>query len=99
MRSLVCSLIVLYSIVYIHTLFTVSIFFLEEGKKQQVELIVLYIQTGEKYGTRSSTRSEFDLYGVVVHFGDTLKHGHYISYVKKDEKWFKANDRKVLWFV
>lgn len=37
----------------------------------------------------------YDLYGVIVHYGWGAKHGHYISYVKSLNDWYKCNDSKV----
>ena len=33
--------------------------------------------------------------GAVVHLGRTVHAGHYISYVKRNNKWIYFNDRKV----
>lgn len=37
----------------------------------------------------------YSLYGVVVHAGKSSGSGHYFSYVKKDNKWYRCNDDSV----
>ena len=39
-------------------------------------------------------RHEYKLMGGIIHMGDTLG-GHYISYGKKNNNWFIANDNKI----
>ena len=39
-------------------------------------------------------KKTYDLYGVVNHFG-SLEFGHYIAYIKKNDKWIKCNDSEV----
>jgi ubiquitin carboxyl-terminal hydrolase 36/42 len=35
----------------------------------------------------------YDLYGIVVHLGDTPRSGHYISFIKaSDNNWYECND-------
>ena len=36
-------------------------------------------------------KCNYILYGINIHFGK-MDHGHYISYVKKNDKWFMHND-------
>lgn len=37
----------------------------------------------------------YELVGVVVHAGKTCERGHYLSYVKSGDGWYKANDEVV----
>ena len=37
----------------------------------------------------------YTLLGVIVHFGDTLKSGHYKAYIKTQNRWRKFNDHLV----
>lgn len=37
----------------------------------------------------------YTLVGVLVHQGQTCASGHYLSFVKKNEEWFKCNDSEV----
>ncbi|KAI1940335.1 hypothetical protein LOZ12_004568 [Ophidiomyces ophidiicola] len=50
------------------------------------------------YTTRSSSKStskyNYDLLSVVVHIGD-IDSGHYLTYCRQGEQWFKFNDDKV----
>ena len=42
----------------------------------------------------------YNLYGVIVHEGQTLNSGHYVSYVKTGESWHRCSDeyiRSVKW--
>lgn len=41
------------------------------------------------------TTTSFDLHGFIVHYGDTPAGGHYIAYVKRNEKWYEANDSSI----
>lgn len=34
----------------------------------------------------------FDLHGCIVHSGDSVSSGHYVAYVKRNGKWYKADD-------
>ena len=34
----------------------------------------------------------YTLQSLVVHIGDSLEQGHYIAYVKRDNKWYKMDD-------
>lgn len=36
----------------------------------------------------------FDLHGFILHTGST-NGGHYIAYVKRNEKWYEANDSSI----
>jgi hypothetical protein len=38
---------------------------------------------------------QYDLYGVIVHQGETPDSGHYYAYVKHKEQWFCLNDEVV----
>ncbi|KUJ14740.1 cysteine proteinase [Mollisia scopiformis] len=40
-------------------------------------------------------RSTYHLQSVVTHIGDAIEQGHYISYSKHDNQWFKFDDHKV----
>ena len=37
----------------------------------------------------------YNLYGIIVHAGQTWKSGHYYSFVRNEEKWFMWNDEKI----
>ena len=38
----------------------------------------------------------YGITAVISHIGDSMKHGHYVSYCKKDKTtWFKFNDSEV----
>jgi hypothetical protein len=37
----------------------------------------------------------YDLYGIVIHAGRSSNSGHYYSFVKKENRWFKCNDESV----
>jgi len=36
--------------------------------------------------------TEFELFGVVVHFGDNRERGHYFAFVKREKHWIKVSD-------
>lgn len=38
---------------------------------------------------------KWELYGFVAHYGYETNSGHYVAYIKKDEKWFCCNDNKI----
>lgn len=42
-----------------------------------------------------ATPPPYELVGLLVHSGRTCDSGHYLSYVKSGEKWYKANDSVV----
>ena len=37
----------------------------------------------------------FTLFGVIVHFGDTLRSGHYKAYIKTQSRWREYDDEFV----
>jgi ubiquitin carboxyl-terminal hydrolase 36/42 len=37
----------------------------------------------------------YELTGVVVHHGRTLRSGHYTAYLRHDDRWLHANDNKI----
>lgn len=37
----------------------------------------------------------YQLRAVVVHYGQTIRSGHYICFGRKNEDWFKYNDSSV----
>lgn len=41
-----------------------------------------------------SPKTVYDLYSIIVHSGDSKK-GHYVSFIKKQNQWFKFNDAVV----
>jgi hypothetical protein len=43
----------------------------------------------------SSDEYKYDLFGVVVHKGDSLQSGHYYAFVKHKEQWFQLDDTNV----
>ncbi len=40
-------------------------------------------------------RHVYNLTGFIVHIGQSAQSGHYISYIKKDDQWYGANDSNV----
>ena len=42
-----------------------------------------------------SAKALYSLVGVVVHEGNTIQGGHYISYVKKYGQWYRTDDLRV----
>lgn len=42
----------------------------------------------------SDKKERYELYGVVAHYGSGVG-GHYISFVKVSNKWYKCDDNKV----
>lgn len=44
--------------------------------------------------TLPGTTEKYELYGSVVHIGSGVG-GHYISYVKVAQKWYRCDDSKV----
>ena len=52
-------------------------------------------KTGHSF-TRRAQLSLTDLYGFVIHQGQTCKKGHYYSIVKGlDKEWYECNDRQI----
>lgn len=43
----------------------------------------------------ADSETEYELYGVVVHFGNHLNMGHYVCFVKVQERWFLCDDLKI----
>ncbi|MGI2257354.1 hypothetical protein ACRRVD_02190 [Candidatus Cardinium hertigii] len=41
------------------------------------------------------TTTLFDLHGFIVHKGRSWQGGHYIAYVKRNGKWYEANDKLI----
>lgn len=39
--------------------------------------------------------ASYDLTGVIIHIGDSIEHGHYVSVVKKSDGWYLCNDKTV----
>ena len=39
--------------------------------------------------------TDYDLYGVVVHFGNHLSLGHYVAFVRDRDRWFLCDDRNI----
>ena len=39
--------------------------------------------------------TKYQLTGIVVHIGASIQVGHYVSYIRAGEIWFKMNDEKV----
>ena len=52
---------------------------MELVQKKIVPEDVLEMDSGEKY----------DLVAIVNHYGFNLNHGHYVTFVKKNDIWFK----------
>ena len=42
-----------------------------------------------------SAKALYSLVGVLVHEGNTIQGGHYISYVKKYGQWYRTDDLRV----
>jgi hypothetical protein len=38
----------------------------------------------------------YELIGVINHIGDDIKSGHYIAYIKKEQKWYRCDDEEVV---
>ena len=39
--------------------------------------------------------THYRVMGIVIHKGASISGGHYISYVRAEDTWFKTNDDKV----
>ena len=39
---------------------------------------------------------KYDIIGIIVHYGASLNSGHYVSFIKKSDKWFLCNDSHVI---
>jgi len=37
----------------------------------------------------------YELIGVINHIGDDIKTGHYVAYIKKEQKWYECDDEDV----
>ena len=37
----------------------------------------------------------YELIGVINHIGNDIKRGHYIAYIKKEQKWYECDDKDV----
>jgi ubiquitin carboxyl-terminal hydrolase 44/49 len=73
----------------------------------QVLVVVLKRFRWDGNGTKIDTTVSFDLddidfngtnyelTGVVVHHGRTLRSGHYTAYLRHSDRWFHANDNKI----
>jgi ubiquitin C-terminal hydrolase len=46
-------------------------------------------------GHTENISHKYELNGIIVHYGSSLNSGHYVSYVKKDKKWFLCNDSQI----
>ncbi|MGK5593778.1 MAG: ubiquitin carboxyl-terminal hydrolase [Parachlamydiaceae bacterium] len=40
---------------------------------------------------------QYEITSFSEHWGGSGKSGHYVSYVKKDNRWYKCNDKDVVW--
>ena len=38
---------------------------------------------------------KYSLFGFIIHKGNNLHKGHYISIVKRDKKWYLCNDSEI----
>lgn len=38
----------------------------------------------------------YDLYGVIVHYGPSVLSGHYTAFVKVDDIWYLCDDTRVI---
>jgi hypothetical protein len=41
------------------------------------------------------TNAEYELYGVIVHYGTTIFSGHYVAFIKIDSQWLLFDDNQV----
>ena len=39
--------------------------------------------------------TKYSLFGFIIHKGNNLHKGHYISIVKREKKWYLCNDSKI----
>ncbi|PIS00859.1 MAG: hypothetical protein COT84_05265 [Chlamydiae bacterium CG10_big_fil_rev_8_21_14_0_10_35_9] len=44
---------------------------------------------------RSNDDLAYNLSSFIVHFGDTTESGHYVSYVKKNNRWYECSDKSI----
>ena len=44
---------------------------------------------------KNTDSSKYELYAIIPHIGKTTNSGHYVAYVKKNDKWIYFNDSKV----
>ena len=54
-----------------------------------VQASIKYMIDNNEYNT------EYRIMGIVVHKGTSISGGHYVSYVRAEENWFKTDDEKV----
>ncbi|CAI0414805.1 unnamed protein product [Linum tenue] len=47
------------------------------------------------HSTNKTVHLKYNLYGVVVHLGETLEGGHYICFIKSMGKWHQISDQLV----
>jgi uncharacterized UBP type Zn finger protein len=44
------------------------------------------------YNENEEVKSKYSLKAVIVHLGKSVHSGHYVSYIKKHNKWILFND-------
>ena len=42
-----------------------------------------------------SEKWKYSLFAVAVHLGSSISGGHYVSFVKRNDKWFFCNDDSI----
>ena len=48
------------------------------------------------HGNISNKKLEkYSLEGIVEHYGNSIGEGHYISFIKEQQKWFKCDDSTI----
>ena len=64
-----------------------------------------YVQFDEELNVGPYMREEMQiernehmqLFGVIVHNGATMNHGHYFCYILRNNNWYKMDDQRVTW--
>ena len=57
-------------------------------------------QLGLQFVSAVNERQHYRITGVIVHIGDTVKSGHYVSYINHMGRWYLTNDtivQEVCW--
>ena len=45
--------------------------------------------------SENNNDTKYSLFGFIIHKGNNLHKGHYVSIVKREKKWYLCNDSKI----